>query len=317
LRDLLEAPAVLGARDLAADAAATCRVGHQNRVTAGEREIGRQRRALGAALFLDDLHQHHLPPLDHLLDLVLPARAIHALRHFLHRVGPPDRFNALLLGAGAIAVALGHLVTLGAIASGIVTRCMVAARVARRGCDTPGAAVVSPLGLRLVARMRRRLERDLACFSERCCGGFVRAGLGGFLTCRRVRRPRLLACLVVSTFPVARRRRPDLRRGPPRLRLHLRVRLRIPRFLPPAAARRRPRAAWAPARALGFALSLSAGAWAALGLGGAPSALLLVDPRLPGGHGDLIVVGMNFAEGQEAVTVAAIIDEGRLQRRLD
>ena len=54
-----------------------------------------------------------------------------------------------------------------------------------------------------------------------------------------------------------------------------------------------------------------------LGIGGARSALLLVDQRLPVGDRDLIVVGMDFAEGQEAVTVAAVIDEGRLQRRLD
>ena len=32
---------------------------------------------------------------------------------------------------------------------------------------------------------------------------------------------------------------------------------------------------------------------------------------------DLIVVGVDLAEGEEAVAVAAILDEGRLQRRLD
>ena len=60
--------------DLAADAAAARGVGHQHRVAAGEREIGGQRRALVAALFLDDLHQHHLAALDDFLDLVLAAR---------------------------------------------------------------------------------------------------------------------------------------------------------------------------------------------------------------------------------------------------
>ena len=39
--------------------------------------------------------------------------------------------------------------------------------------------------------------------------------------------------------------------------------------------------------------------------------------RLPVGHGDLVVVGMDFAERQETVTVAAIFDEGGLQRRFD
>ncbi|WP_347341739.1 hypothetical protein [Bradyrhizobium uaiense] len=40
------------------------------------------------------------------------------------------------------------------------------------------------------------------------------------------------------------------------------------------------------------------------------------DQRLTVGDRDLVVVGMDFAEGQEAVTVAAIFDEGSLQRRL-
>jgi hypothetical protein len=40
------------------------------------------------------------------------------------------------------------------------------------------------------------------------------------------------------------------------------------------------------------------------------------DQRLTVGDGDLIVVGMNFAERQKAVAIAAILDERRLQRRL-
>src|SRR5439155_20015489 len=116
LGDLLETTAVLGAGDLAADAAAARGVGHQHRITAGEREIGRERRALGAALLLHHLHQHHLAALDHLLNLVLPARAIHALRHFLQGVSAADRFDDLLLGAGAAAVDLGDVV--GAFAAG-------------------------------------------------------------------------------------------------------------------------------------------------------------------------------------------------------
>ena len=42
-----------------------------------------------------------------------------------------------------------------------------------------------------------------------------------------------------------------------------------------------------------------------------------VDQGLPVGDRDLVVVGMDFREGQEAVPVAAVIDEGRLQRRFD
>ena len=48
----------------------------------------------------------------------------------------------------------------------------------------------------------------------------------------------------------------------------------------------------------------------------AMGALIGFDQRLPIGNRDLIIVGMDFAEGEEAVTVSAIFDEGRLQRRL-
>jgi hypothetical protein len=54
----------------------------------------------------------------------------------------------------------------------------------------------------------------------------------------------------------------------------------------------------------------------ALFLGLAVSALIGLDQRLPVGDRDLVVVGMNFAEGEEAVPVAAIFNEGGLQRRL-
>ena len=54
-----------------------------------------------------------------------------------------------------------------------------------------------------------------------------------------------------------------------------------------------------------------------LGLGRALGALVLGDQRLPVGDRDLVVVGMDFAEGEEAVAIAAVVDEGGLQRRLD
>ncbi len=73
------------------------------------------------------------------------------------------------------------------------------------------------------------------------------------------------------------------------------------------------------ARAAGAPLAVGAAAGAIVGLdlGGARGALLLVDQRLPVGDRDLIVVGVDFAEGQKAVAVAAVIHEGGLQRRLD
>ncbi len=42
-----------------------------------------------------------------------------------------------------------------------------------------------------------------------------------------------------------------------------------------------------------------------------------VERRLTIGDRDAVIVGMDFAEGQEAVAIAAIFDERRLQRRLD
>ena len=103
LGDLAKLLAVVGAGDLAADAAAARGVGHQHAIAAGEREIGRQRRALGAALFLDHLHQHDLPALDDLLDLVLAAIARRALGHLFHRVGAADGFDDLFLFVVAVA----------------------------------------------------------------------------------------------------------------------------------------------------------------------------------------------------------------------
>jgi hypothetical protein len=50
--------------------------------------------------------------------------------------------------------------------------------------------------------------------------------------------------------------------------------------------------------------------------GFAVGALIGFDQRLPIRDRDLVVVWMDFAEGQEAMAVAAILDEGRLQRRL-
>src|SRR5579885_1452284 len=68
--NLLQPAAVGHAGDLARHPAAAAGIRHQHAVAPGERQVGGQRRPLVAALFLDDLHQHDLPALDHLLDLV-------------------------------------------------------------------------------------------------------------------------------------------------------------------------------------------------------------------------------------------------------
>jgi hypothetical protein len=51
-------------------------------------------------------------------------------------------------------------------------------------------------------------------------------------------------------------------------------------------------------------------------LGFAMGLLFGLDQRLTVGDRDLVIVGMDFAEGQEAMAVAAIFDEGRLERGL-
>jgi hypothetical protein len=58
------------------------------------------------------------------------------------------------------------------------------------------------------------------------------------------------------------------------------------------------------------------GAVFALFFGLAMGAFVGFDQRLPVGDRNLIIIRMDFAEGQKTVTVAAVLDEGRLQRWL-
>ena len=51
-------------------------------------------------------------------------------------------------------------------------------------------------------------------------------------------------------------------------------------------------------------------------LGLAMGALVGLDQGLTVGDRDLVIVGVDFAEGEEAVAVAAIFDKGGLERRL-
>ena len=62
------------ALDASADAAAARVVGHQDNVTSCQRDEGRQRRALVAALFLFDLDDQFLAFLDHVLNAGLTGR---------------------------------------------------------------------------------------------------------------------------------------------------------------------------------------------------------------------------------------------------
>ena len=72
------------------------------------------------------------------------------------------------------------------------------------------------------------------------------------------------------------------------------------------------------AAAPGVAMARAAamvGAIFAFFLGLAMGAFIGLDQRLTVGNRDLVIIGMDFAEGQEAVAIAAIFDEGGLKRR--
>ena len=150
LHHFLEPRAVLRRGDLAADAAAARGVRHQHRIAAGQRQIGGQRGALVAALFLDDLHQHHLAALDDFLDLVLAARTEGALRHFFHDVVAADGFHDFLFGV--VAVVLFFIVVVL-----IALRLRHARRGARRRAPRP--RVRRALRPRHAPRFLRRARR--------------------------------------------------------------------------------------------------------------------------------------------------------------
>src|SRR6202030_3156124 len=65
-----------------------------------------------------------------------------------------------------------------------------------------------------------------------------------------------------------------------------------------------------------MARTAAVGAVFALLLGLAMGAFVGLDQRLAIGDRNLIIVGMDFAEGQKAVTIAAVFDEGGPQRGL-
>jgi hypothetical protein len=71
--------------------------------------------------------------------------------------------------------------------------------------------------------------------------------------------------------------------------------------------------AMAAAARIAMPRAASVGAVFAFFLGLAVGALIGFDQRLPVGDRNLVIVGMDFAEGKEAVPVAAIFDEGGLQ----
>ena len=257
--DLLQALAVGHRGDLAADAAAARGIGHQHRIAAGERQVGGQRRALVAALLLDDLDQQHLAALDDFLDLVLAHARLAPLRHLFHRVLGADRFDPV-------------------VADDLVARPRPPSR--RLGASASSSARRRRPRRRPARRRLRQSPQRLAAPADGSRG-------------RRVARP---ASLIVGGAAASAAIAPEVS-SPPLVLF-----------------------------ALGCGLGRSS-ANLGLGLGCrriaasrpvlVDLALLGLDQRLPVGDRDLVVVGMDFRKGEEAVAVAAVIDERRLQRRLD
>jgi hypothetical protein len=244
-------------------------VRHQHGEAAGERDVGRQRRALRAALLLDHLHQHDLPALDHLLDLVVAEelRRDAALPHVVlggaaDRLGRQDRLGrGLAIGVGVGAVGLG----------------MGAVRVAVRSAVIPGG-----FAGQVVLPVRR--------------AGILGAGiLGGGHAFRRqgdaLMRDGGLGGLGLE--------RHDAGRG--------RVLVGIGGV---AGHRGLDRVVQRGVAGAGGVLRLLAAAFL-VGLGA-----LGLQQALPVGDRDLVVVGVDLAEGEEAVPVAAVLDEGGLQAGL-
>ncbi len=122
LDDPLQPLAVDRRGDLAADAAAAGGVGHEHAVAARQRQVGGERGTLGPALVLDHLHQHDLPALDDLLDLVAAQEPAAASRQLLlHHVVVVLAAGLLAFGVGrvagaAVAVGLVALVLFGLLA---------------------------------------------------------------------------------------------------------------------------------------------------------------------------------------------------------
>ena len=156
LRDLFQLLAVGGLRDLAGNPAPPRRVGHQNAIAARQRQIGGQRRALVAALFLDDLDQHDLPDLDHFLNLVLARARLAGVADLFGHILVGDGFDLVIRVAGMVHGAVGPLAILGAILGG--TACPAVARPFAMIVVMPVIViVVMPLIVGVVMIMSRRL----------------------------------------------------------------------------------------------------------------------------------------------------------------
>ena len=294
--DLAQPFPVGGIGDLAADAAAARGVGHQHRVAAGEREVSRQRGALVAALLLDHLHEDDLAALDDFLNLVDAPVAARTVRDFLFRIGGTYRLHvADVLGLGHLDDAL------------VFDEAMGRRSIARLGCVRLMLVIGRGLGLWRLCRLGchddgltdDRLGRG--SFRYRLMGGIE---IGAAVDGGRIRLGRLRA-----RFGIYRR--------------DSRLRARVDRVVmaarPAIGAMAAVVAILAVLLVMVFLAALGKSVVGLLlGLGLCFLGLgLFAQQRLPVGDGNLVVVGMDFVEGEEAVAVSAVVDERRLQGRLD
>jgi len=299
---ILEAAPVGHAGDLARHAAAARRVRHQHAIAAGEGDVSGERRALVAALFLGHLHQHDLAAFDDLLNLVVAVRPGAALGRLF------DLVAAQGLDGDAACAALGvNIGILGGRGQG-----RLAARLAILG--RPRRMRIEAFRLRLGEALRLGLV--MRCIAPR--KGLVRLRRIG----RRVEfgDRRLFQPVGLGLWRVRFVALGEMRAGlGPGVRLfvlgeearfglgaadHVGGRL-LGEALGKALAGR--------ARILGVVLDITL---LERVLGGLRRAVVLKGGA-PVGDRDAVVIGMDFAEGEEAVAVAAIFDEGRLERGFD
>ena len=316
-----------------------------------------KRRALVAALFLDDLHQHHLAALDDFLDLVLAARPERTFRNFLQHIVAADGFDDFLFFVVFIVVMLvamrfaGMCVVVRGIRSGMLRyRMLIVARmflivviVVRRVVGVGGVferlLFVGTLGLMVDVDLHRRLRGRCDRGLYRCGDGIGLCVVRGHFACNwraavlvmimlvmivvmpmvimfvmivmvlvvvcfvLVMTLLCMAMLVMASVGVMLVALIGLRR-------QRRIEARTPHHLAldPLALAAAARVAMARTAAMAIR-----GAVLALFLRLAMSAFVGLDQRLTVGDRDLVVVGMDFAEGQEAVAVATVFDEGCLQ----
>ena len=339
--DFLQPPAIAEARDLARDAAAATGIRHQHAVAPSEREIGRQRRALVAALFLGDLHQHDLAALDDLLDLVvadgvappplrvglldlfdlIAAECLDGAPHGLRRIAVHRRVGDLGRDDGFLGGAQRNRPRFRTLAADTIGMRLIPQNRGLVAVVRGGFVLGWPSGRRLPVLLpggERRFRLLVVFRSLRVLGGGLgwwerrapigrrrRVGHRRMEILSRFRCRRGFALVALGMFAVVGLRVFAVGRA---LWGSLFLRRRV--LLPRASLRHRHRFGQCRRKR-------HAGIVAAIRRAAAGRLCRLAVATRPVADRDAVIVRMDFAEGEEAVPVAAIIDKGGLQRRFD